>query len=102
MHRFMLSTALGLALAVAACTKAERQDTANDVQAAADRIGDEAKDAANSPEVKKAGAELKDAAGDAVDVTKSALKGAAEGAREGMAKVESGANETRDDAKAEH
>lgn len=97
MPRITIAACLGLALAVGACSKAEQQDTAGDVQAAADRVGQEAKDAANSPEVKKAGAELKDAAGDAIDVTKSALKGAAEGAREGVAKVESGANETKDE-----
>ncbi|MBX3482108.1 cell surface protein [Phenylobacterium sp.] len=88
MSRIMFAAAVGLALALGACSKTERQDTAADVKAAADRVGQKAKDAANSPEIKKAGAELKDAAGDAADATKSVLKGAAAGARDGLAKAE--------------
>ncbi len=88
MKTFALAAALGLGLAVAACTEAERRDAGNDVEAAADKVGSEMKDAVNSPEVKEVGAEIKDAAGDAGKVLKETAKGAAEGAREGAAKVE--------------
>jgi hypothetical protein len=76
------------ALALTACTEAERRDTGNDVEAAAGKVASEAKDAVNSPELKEVGSEIKDAAGDAGKVVKEAAKGAAEGAREGAAKVE--------------
>jgi hypothetical protein len=86
------------ALALGACTKAERQDTASDVQAAADKVAAETKDAVNSPEVKEVGAEIKDAAGDAGQVIKDAAKGAAKGAREGAAKVEAESKDAAHDA----
>lgn len=78
----------GVVLALAACTREDQVDTANDTEAAAHRVGSEIRDAANSPEVKEMGAEIKDAAGDVGAVLKSTAKGAAEGAREGAAKVE--------------
>jgi hypothetical protein len=88
-----------LAFALTACSEAERRDTGNDVEAAADKVAAEAKDAANSPEVKKVGSEIKDAAGDAGKVIKEAAKGAAEGAREGAAKVEAEGKDEAHDAK---
>jgi hypothetical protein len=94
-----LMIAAAAALSLTACSKAERQDTASDVNAAADKVAAEAKDAANSPEVKKVGAEIKDAAGDAGKVIKEAAKGAAEGAREGAAKVEAEGDDAARDAK---
>lgn len=94
----MAAAALGALLALGACTKAERQDAASDVQAAADKVGEEAKAAANSPELKEVGAEIKDAAGDAGQVIKGAAQGAAEGAREGVAKVEAESKDATHDA----
>ena len=99
MARTMMVAALGLALAVGACTEAERRDTGNDVEAAADRVAAETREAVNSPEVKEVGAEIKEAAGDAGQVIKDAAKGAAEGAREGVAKVEKEGDEAAHDAK---
>jgi hypothetical protein len=99
MHKTIIVAAAGMALALSACSKAERQDTTADVQAAADKVGDEAKDAANSPELKKMGAEIKDAAGDAGKVLKETAKGAAQGAREGAAKVEAESKDETHDAK---
>jgi len=91
--------AAGLALALTACSKAERQDTANDVQAAADRVSEEAKQAASSPEVKKVGSEIKEAAGDAGTVVKETAQGAAQGAKEGAAAIRGkDASETAPDA----
>jgi hypothetical protein len=91
--------AAAAALALAACTKAERQDTAQDVQSAADKVAAEAKDAANSPEVKEVGSEIKDAAGDAGKVIKETAKGAVEGAREGAARVEAESKDATHDEK---
>ncbi len=99
MKTFTLAAALGLGLAVAACTEAERRDAGNDVEAAADKVGSEMKDAVNSPEVKEVGAEIKDAAGDAGKVLKETAKGAAEGAREGAAKVEAESKDAANEAK---
>ncbi|HEX7885881.1 MAG TPA: cell surface protein [Phenylobacterium sp.] len=103
MQKSMLVVTAALALALSACSRAEQRDTAGDVKAAAQEVGDKAKEAANSPEVKKMGAELKDAAGDAGKVIKETAKGAAEGAREGAAKVEAeskdAAHDRPDDAK---
>jgi PBP1b-binding outer membrane lipoprotein LpoB len=90
--------AAAAALSLAGCSKAERQDTAQDVQAAADKVAAEAKDAANSPEVKEVGAEIKDAASDAGKVIKETAKGAAEGAREGAAKAEAESKDAAHDA----
>lgn len=91
--------AAAAALALSGCTKAERQDTAADVNAAADKVAAEAKDAVNSPEVKEVGSEIKDAAGDAGKVLKETARGAVEGAKEGAAKVEA---ESKDPAHEQH
>lgn len=87
------------ALALSACSEAERRDAGNDMEAAADKVAAETKDAVNSPELKEVGAEIKDAAGDAGQVIKEAAKGAAEGAREGAAKVEAESKDAAHDAK---
>jgi len=88
-----LMIASAAALALAACSNAERQDAVADVDAAADKVAAEAKDAVNSPELKEVGAEIKDAAGDAGQVLKETAKGAVDGAREGAAKVEAEAKD---------
>ena len=99
MKTILIASIAGLALAVAACTEAERQDAGNDAEAAAAKVGQEAKEAVNSPELKELGSEIKEAAGDVAQVTKDAAKGAAEGAREGAAKVEGEARDEAGDAK---
>jgi hypothetical protein len=88
MRKLIPLTLAGVVLALAACSREDRADTANDTEAAASRVGAEIRDAANSPELKEMGAEIKDAAGDVGTVLKDTAKGAAEGAREGAAKVE--------------
>ena len=90
MHKLPLVALAGFAIALAACSKQDAHEAGADVRAAADKVGDEAKQAASSPEMKKLGTELKDAAGDVAHVTKEAAKGAAAGAREGAADVETG------------
>lgn len=89
----------GLAFALAACTEAERQDTGNDLEAAAQRVESEVADAVDSPELREVGAEIKDAAGDAGQVLKDTAQGAVEGAREGAAKVEREAGDATDEAR---
>ena len=99
--RHMIPVALaGAVLALAACTREDVADANNDTEAAAERVGSEIRDAANSPELKEIGAEIKDAAGDVGTVIKDTAKGAAQGAREGAAKVEAeGDHEKATDAK---
>ncbi|MBL8771405.1 MAG: hypothetical protein JNK30_08480 [Phenylobacterium sp.] len=97
MAKLMIAASLGLALAVGACTEAERRDAGNDAEAAAGKVAAETRDAVNSPELKEMGAEIKEAAGDAGQVIKNAAKGAAEGAREGVAKVEKESEEAAHD-----
>lgn len=80
--------------AVAGCTRAEQAESRQDVKAAAADIRDEAHDAANSPAVKKAGDDLKDAAGDVGHVLKESAKGAVDGARKGAAEAEGDADRT--------
>ncbi len=94
-----LMIASAAALALSACSEAERRDAGNDMGAAADKIAAETKDAVNSPELKEMGAEIKDAAGDAGHVIKQAAKGAADGARGGAAKVEAESKEAAREAK---
>lgn len=94
-----LMIAAAAAVALSACSEAERRDTGNDVEAAADKIAAETKDAVSSPELKEVGAEIKDAAGDAGKVLKETAKGAVEGAKEGAAKVEAESKEAAHDAK---
>ncbi len=99
MQKIVLASVAGFAIAIAGCSKQEAREAGSDVEAAADKVAEEAREAANSPEVKKVGSELKDAAGDVAHVTKEAIKGAAQGARSGAADVETGANEMNDHAK---
>ena len=94
-----LMIASAAAFALSACSEAERRDAGNDVEAAADKVAAEAKDAVTSPELKEMGAEIKDAAGDAGKVLKETAKGAVDGAREGAAKVEAESQDAAHDAK---
>ena len=88
MQKSIMVVLAGAALALGACSKAEQQDTTHDVKAAANEVSARAKEAASSPEVKQVGSEIKQAAGQAGTVIKETAKGAAQGAREGAAKVE--------------
>ena len=86
--RHALTAALAAAGLLAACSPAERADTKADIEAAGDKVAAETKEAAadvkdlaNSPEVKEAGAELKDAAKDAGALAKDAAGDAAREAK---------------------
>lgn len=99
MNATRLFATAALALALTACSEAERRDAGNDVEAAAEKVAAEAKQAVSSPELKEVGAEIKEAAGDAGHVIKEAAKGAADGAREGAAKVEAESEDAARDAR---
>lgn len=86
-HPILLAFA-AVFFAVAGCSEAERQDAGADLEAAAGKVGDETRDAVESPELRELGSEIKDAAGDAGQVLADTARGAVEGAREGAAKVE--------------
>jgi hypothetical protein len=83
MRTLLITTAAVAALALGACTREETAeagneteaaaaDAGNSAEAAAAKIGEGAKDLVNSPEVKNAGAELKEAAGDVAAMAKEA------------------------------
>ena len=88
MNTLITATLMGFTLALAGCSREEAREAGNDVEAAADKVAAETKEAVNSPEMKEVGSEIKEAAGDVGTVVKEAAQGAASGAREGMAKVE--------------
>jgi hypothetical protein len=80
--------ALAAAGLMTACSPAEQADTKADIEAAGDKVAAETKEAAgdvkdlaNSPEVKEAGAEIKDAAKDAGALAKDAAGDAAREAK---------------------
>jgi len=95
MRRLALLAATALALC--ACTPAEQQESARDVRDAAHDVGAKTREVADSPAVQRAGAEVKEAAGDVGQVLRETAKGAAAGAREGIAKAK--ADNTETDAK---
>ena len=83
------------ALALAGCSQTERQDAGNDVEAAADTIGDKTREVVTSPQMKEVGAEIKEAAGDVVKVAKGAASGAKDAA--GKVAAENEASASRED-----
>ena len=99
MPRPIIVACVAVAFALTACSRAERQDAAADVEAAADKVAAETRDAVSSPELKEVGSEIKEAAGDAGQVIKDTAQGAAEGAREGAAKVEAETEEAADETR---
>ena len=88
MLKIALAPLVGLTIALAGCDRRDTADAGNDVEAAADRVAAETRDALNSPEMKEVGSELKEAAGDVGTVLKETARGAVDGAREGAAKAE--------------
>ncbi len=88
MRKLILVSAASLVFALGACSRAEQDKTSQDVKDAAAKVKADARDAAQSPEVKQVGEEAKQAIKDAAHVTKEAAKGAAAGARQGAADVE--------------
>jgi hypothetical protein len=101
MKMLIVAAAAGALLALGACSKSDQDRTTQDVKEAAAKVKADAKDAAQSPEVKKVGEEAKSALKDAAHVTKEAAKGAAAGARQGAAEVESKGKDASDTAKDE-
>lgn len=95
MRKIITVTLAGAALALSACSEREAADAGNDIEAAAESVASEARDAVSSPEVKEVGSEIKEAAGDVGQVA----KGAFEGAREAAADVEAEATDEPQDAK---
>lgn len=98
MRKLKSAVIAGVTFALAGCSEAERRDTGEDLQAAAQRVESEVADAVDSPELREVGAEIKQAAGDAGQVIKDTAQGAVEGAREGAAKVERETDASVDEA----
>lgn len=88
MRNALIASLAAAGLMMTACSPAEQADAKADAQAAADKVAVETKEAAadvkdlaNSPEVKEAGAEIKDAAKDAGALAKDAASDAAREAK---------------------
>ena len=77
-------TLIGLALALAACSKPEAQKTGHDLKAAAVDVGDAAKDVAKAPAVKEAAADIKQGAQSLGDKAVDATNDAAHKVKEGV------------------
>jgi protein involved in sex pheromone biosynthesis len=97
MKKLIMVSAASLVFALAACSKSDQDKTSQDVNEAAAKVKADAKDVAQSPEVKKVGEEAKSALKDAAHVTKEAAKGAAAGARQGAADVENKSDAAKDE-----
>jgi len=98
MRNLILGAAIVASLSLGACSKAEQKDTQADVKAAADRVAVEAKDAVNSPEVKEAAADVKDAAKDAGSVAKDAAGEVKQGFKKAGEEIRQGPDKTADHA----
>ena len=112
--RVIAAATLGLALAIAGCTKPTQEKTSADLKAAAGEVGDAAKQVAATPELKAVGSDIKQGAAEAADKTKEAagkagekLKAGAEkagaeikeGAKTVGAKTDTALNQANEDAK---
>jgi thioesterase domain-containing protein len=96
MRNFATAAVMGLVFAVAACSQAEQADTAQDTRAAAAKVGQETREAVNSPELKEVGQELKEAGRDVAEVAKGAVSGAKEAASEVRAESANEVHDTHD------
>lgn len=85
--RTILIPVAALTFALAACSPAERQDAGADARAAAEKVKDAAHDVASDPDVKAVGADMKEAAGDAVGVVKDAAGDIKQGADKAGAEI---------------
>lgn len=91
MRHALLVTLAAAGLLMTACSPAEQADTKADIENAGDKVAAETKEAAadvkdlaNSPEIKEAGAEIKDAAKEAGALAKDVAKDAARETKEAI------------------
>jgi hypothetical protein len=94
MRTIILAAAATAALALTACSPSDRQDLKEGADAAGSEIKDAAQDIATDPDVKEAGAAIKNAGAEAAD----AVKDTAAEAQEGLSDA---AREDKADAEAE-
>ncbi|MDP3172926.1 MAG: cell surface protein [Phenylobacterium sp.] len=99
MRRLLITTLAAAGVILAGCSPAERADTAQDIKDAGAKAAAEAKAAANSPEIKAAGADLKDAAADAGAVAKDAAGEAKEALSKAGAELKTGAKNVSETVK---
>ena len=80
--RIIMAASLGLALAIAGCSKPTQDKTSADLKAAGKEVGAAAKDVAATPAMKAVGADIKEGAAEAGAKTKEAAGKAGEKLKE--------------------
>src|SRR5690606_961167 len=96
--RSILIPAAALALMLAACSPAEREEAGANARSAAEKVKDSAQDLANDPDVKAVGGDVKEAAGEAVGVVKDAAGDIKEGVDKAGAEIKQETGEAKADA----
>ena len=97
--RVIAAATLGLALAIAGCSKPTQEKTSADLKAAAGEVGDAAKQVAATPELKAVGSDIKQGAAEAADKTKEAAGKAGEKLKEAGSDLKAGAQKAGSDLK---
>ncbi|HQN49491.1 MAG TPA: cell surface protein [Phenylobacterium sp.] len=92
-----LALAVAAALSLGACSRQDQAETRSDLQAAADKTAQAAKDVASSPEVQEVKGDVKDAARDAGAAAKDVAADTKDALRDAGADLKSGAAEAKAD-----
>jgi hypothetical protein len=100
MRTIAVIAAVGLSLAVAGCSKPTQEKTSADLKAAGASVGDAARDAVATPEVKAVGADIKQGAAEAADKTKEAAGQAGEKLKAAGSDLKDSAQKAGSDLKA--
>jgi ElaB/YqjD/DUF883 family membrane-anchored ribosome-binding protein len=85
--RIIMAASLGLALAIAGCSKPTQEKTSADLKAAGKEVGAAVKDVAATPAMKAVGSDLKQGAAEAGDKLEAATDKAGEKLKKGAAKA---------------
>jgi hypothetical protein len=96
-HTLPLTLLAIAALQLGACSRQDQAETRSDLQAAADKTAQAAKDVASSPEVQDVKADVKDAAHDAGAAAKDVAADTKDALRGAGAELKSGAAEAKAD-----
>jgi hypothetical protein len=102
MRTFVVAAVLGLAFAVAGCSKPTQDKTAQDLKAVGGEVGSAAKQVADTPAAKALGSDIKQGAQEAAAKTKEAASDAGDklkaGAKDAGAKTDKALNDAKDKA----
>ena len=97
--RVIAAATLGLALAIAGCSKPTQEKTSADLKAAGKEVGAAVKDVAATPAVKAVGSDIKQGAAEAGEKTKEAAGKAGEKLKEAGGELAAGAKKAGSDLK---